>query len=62
PLAAEPDWATLEVSRATIIGRPAVQREEAERYGGGRVFVPYAGPGYLISFDLRSRGEQRVHR
>ena len=61
-VAATPDVSGLQVARATMVGRPAVHREETERFGGGRVFVPYAGPGYLISFDLRSRGEQRAHR
>ncbi|RMG13763.1 MAG: hypothetical protein D6729_14530, partial [Deltaproteobacteria bacterium] len=55
------DAASLNLVRAALPGRPAVQKS-SEGVGGGRFFVPYEGSGYVISFDLRTSGRQKVLR
>jgi hypothetical protein len=62
PIVAAPDTAGLGVAQASIPGQLAVFKADPATFGTGRIFVPYAGPGYLVSFDLRTRGAQRLHR
>ncbi len=59
---AVPDVAGLQVPPASMPGQPAAFRPDTSRYGTGRLFLPYSGPGYIFSFDLRTRGDQRFYR
>ena len=61
PYRAVVDTTTLQLSGAFLPGRPAVVTS-GTGYRSGQYYVPYAGSGVVISFDLGSGAGQQLMR